>query len=218
MYKDLNKTSNFNKGFTLIEMMVSLAIFTVVALVSVGAFLKVLDANKKSVNLKTTINNLNFALESISREMRVGKDYYYIYSSSALPGTVAYNFNSKLDDSGLSPENNHWLIAFRSSKNSRVHGNSIGAVCNLIYAYRYDKVNKKIQKAQQDRDCDYSLTDSDFRDLTATEIKITNSRVRVSTIPNKQPYAFFFIEGESGAKESEKVNFSMQTSVSQRIK
>lgn len=218
MYKNKFTKGNFDKGFTLIEMMVSLAIFTVVALVSVGAFLKVLDANKKSVNLKTTINNLNFALESISREMRVGKDYYYVYSSSALPGSVAYNFNSKLDDSGLSGESDYWLIAFRSQKTSRVHGNTIGAPCNLIYAYRYDKVGKKIQKAQQDRDCDYSLSNDDFRDLTATEIKITNSRVRVDTRSSRQPYAFFFIEGESGTKESEKVNFSMQTSVSQRIK
>ena len=198
-------------------MMVSLAIFTVVALVSVGAFLKVLDANKKSVNLKTTINNLNFALESISREMRVGKDYYYEFSSNSLPSNVAYTFNSLPNDSGLSPENNHWLIAFRTAKTSRVHGNSIGAICNLIYAYRYDKTNKKIQKAQQDRDCDHSLTKDDFRDLTATEIKITNSRVRVDARSNRQPYAFFFIEGESGAKESEKVNYTIKNSVSQRI-
>jgi prepilin-type N-terminal cleavage/methylation domain-containing protein len=218
MQRNLYKKNNSNKGFTLIEMMISLAIFTVVALVSVGAFLKILDANKKSVNLKTTINNLNFALESISREMRVGKDFYYVYSSSALPGTIAYNYNSKLDDSGLSGESNYWLIAFRSSKTSRVHGNTIGAPCNLIYAYRYDKVNKRIQKAQQDRDCDYSLSDSDFRDLTAKEIKITNSRVRIDTGSSRQPYAFFFIEGESGTKELEKVSFSMQTSVSQRIK
>jgi prepilin-type N-terminal cleavage/methylation domain-containing protein len=71
-----NKINSKNqRGFTLVEMIISLAIFTVVAVVAIGALLKITDANRKSITLKTTINNLNFALESMSREMRVGSDY-----------------------------------------------------------------------------------------------------------------------------------------------
>lgn len=211
--------SSFKKGFTLIEMIVSLAIFTVVALVAIGAFLRVLDANKKSINLKTTINNLNFALESLSREMRVGKDYYYEFNRNNIPGTInALNFGSNTGDSTLSSNDDYWMIAFRSSKTSNVHGNGGNHVCNLIYAYRYDKDSDKIQKAQQDRDCDKNISPEDFTDLTATDIKITKSRVRVDTRAGMQPYAFFYIEGESGGRDTDKVNFSMQTRVSQRVK
>lgn len=215
IYKNSSK-----KGFTLIEMIVSLAIFTIVALVAIGAFLRVLDANKKSINLKTTINNLNFALESLSREMRVGKDYYYTFNQNNLPGTInAQNFGSNIGDSQLSGENDHWMIAFRSSKTSNFHSNGGNVTCNLIYAYRYDKDNDKIQKAQQkNNDCDWNISSDDFADLTATDIKITKSRVRIDTTAGEQPYAFFYIEGESKGRDSEKVNFSMQTRVSQRVK
>jgi prepilin-type N-terminal cleavage/methylation domain-containing protein len=51
MNKNISKKS-LQKGFTLIEMIISLAIFTVVALVAVGALVKVMDANRKSINLK----------------------------------------------------------------------------------------------------------------------------------------------------------------------
>ena len=71
-----NKNKNNNKGFTLIEMIVSIAIFMIVALVAVGAFLKIIDLNNKSHTLKDSINNINFALDLMSRELRVGSNYY----------------------------------------------------------------------------------------------------------------------------------------------
>ncbi len=78
----MNK-SLFIKGFTLIEMVISLAIFTIVALIAVGALLKIMDLNKKSLTMKTSINNLNFVLESMSREMRVGKNYTEVSNNSS---------------------------------------------------------------------------------------------------------------------------------------
>lgn len=95
------------KGFTLVEMIVSLALFTVVAVVAIGALLKVLDANRKSINLKNATNNINFALESMSRELRVGSNYLItnpggdsiieFRSSKSSPScdiTIAYKYNS----------------------------------------------------------------------------------------------------------------------------
>ena len=80
--KRISSQKKIAGGFTLVEMIVSVAIFTIVAFVAVGALLKVIDANKKSQSLKTSINNLNFALESLSREMRVGSNYTCISVSS----------------------------------------------------------------------------------------------------------------------------------------
>jgi hypothetical protein len=56
--------------------MVSLSIFTIVMLLSVGAITAVLDANSKNKNRKIAIDNLNFVVESMSRSIRFGTKYH----------------------------------------------------------------------------------------------------------------------------------------------
>lgn len=203
------------KGFTLIEIMVSLAIFTVVAVIAVGALLKVMDANRKSINLKTAINNLNFALESMSREMRVGSDYYY---SSIIWETIDPDtYHAYPGDTNLI--SGPWLIAFRSSITSTVNPPNGSTDCHLIYAYRYEgSPDFKIQKAQQRDNCEDKISsDEFFRDLTAENISITDSKVQVNNTSNQQPQVFFWFKGQGGVKDKDKVDFSIQTRASQRI-
>lgn len=64
------------RGFTLIELLVSVAIFTVVMVVALGALLAIAESDRKAQTLKTITNNLNFAVESMSRTIRTGKDYH----------------------------------------------------------------------------------------------------------------------------------------------
>ena len=64
------------KGFTLVELLTSVALFMVVMTISMGSILGVFDANKKAESLKTAMDNLNFSLESMSREMRFGRTYH----------------------------------------------------------------------------------------------------------------------------------------------
>src|SRR3989344_3450237 len=64
-----------SRGFTLIEMMVSTSIFIMVMVVAAGAILSISSANRKSQATKVAIDNLSFALESMSRHIRVGTDY-----------------------------------------------------------------------------------------------------------------------------------------------
>ena len=61
-----------DSGFSLVEMMVAIAIFMVVAVVAVAALLKIVDADRKSQTLQDAVNNINFAMDSITREIRVG--------------------------------------------------------------------------------------------------------------------------------------------------
>jgi len=62
-------------GFTLIEIMVSLAIFAIVVVVATGALLSTIDATKKAQATQTVLTNLNLALEGMTREIRTGSDY-----------------------------------------------------------------------------------------------------------------------------------------------
>jgi prepilin-type N-terminal cleavage/methylation domain-containing protein len=63
------------KGFTLIEIIVSVSIFVVVMLIAVGAVLNAVDANRKAQSLNVIINNLNLTFESMVRDLRTGKNY-----------------------------------------------------------------------------------------------------------------------------------------------
>ena len=63
-----------NAGFTLVELMVSLSLFTVVILATISSLLIVNDASKKVQSMRTVMDNLNFALESMSRTIRTGSE------------------------------------------------------------------------------------------------------------------------------------------------
>lgn len=195
------KNISLQKGFTLVEMIVALAIFTIVAMVAVGALLKITDANRKSLTLKTTINNLNFALESMSREIRVGADYYITNNISEPIDSIDNPTNSKIDfDEGS------WLIAFSSSKTAP---DGEGR-CRLIYAYKYLADTYTIEKSQQQA-CGENIQNN-FQPLVSSDIKITNTIVSVDG--TAQPKVFLWLKGYSGVRERERTEFSIQTSIS----
>jgi prepilin-type N-terminal cleavage/methylation domain-containing protein len=64
------------RGFTLIEIMVSLSIFIIIMTVSMGSILGVFNASNKSDSLRVVMNNLNLAVETMSREIMFGKNYH----------------------------------------------------------------------------------------------------------------------------------------------
>lgn len=61
------------KAFTLIELMVSVALFSIVVMISMTAILSVVDSTKKAQSMKSVMNNLNFALETMTRSIKTGK-------------------------------------------------------------------------------------------------------------------------------------------------
>lgn len=65
-----------NSGFTLIELLVAITLFSVVIIVAVGALLNLARAADRSHAILTAIHNLDFAMEQMSRTLRVGGSYY----------------------------------------------------------------------------------------------------------------------------------------------
>jgi prepilin-type N-terminal cleavage/methylation domain-containing protein len=203
-------------GFTLVEMIVSLAIFTLVAVVAVGALLKIVSANKKSHTMKTAMTNLNFALESISREMRVGTNYYCVTGTAVpvrLPNPGSEHGCNGLTGSAEVP----WTVAFYSSKVDVTEE----PPCNLIYAYQFNGTSLK--KAEQVNSCNEDLvfshliSDSGNQDVV---LKFTTGWVKVVTDASGgvQPYAQFRFKGYAGSTEKVRSYFDVQTTVSQRLK
>jgi len=191
-------------GFTLVELMVAIAIFSVVMVTATSALLNVIDANNKARAIKTAINNISFALEGISKDMRVGTNYLCADD----PGVL-----SNRDEVGQSCPNGGSYIGYRSTRADKIDN-------KYQYAfYRYNDTEKSIEEClEQDSKTCYGA--SDFSRITSEEVQITNANFYVLNTGDLtvQPKMIMTISGEAGSKEKIKTTFDLQTSISQRTR
>lgn len=80
--KKLNKNSS--KGFTLIELMVATALFIVVIIMAMGSLSVSSSTNKKAQQLSLAMENVSFAMESMTRSLRMGSNYTCIISPNPI--------------------------------------------------------------------------------------------------------------------------------------
>ena len=66
------KIYNLKSGFTIIELMVSMGIFVVVMVMSVGAVLNTNVVHKKSQATRAAVDSMSFIMEEIARSARLG--------------------------------------------------------------------------------------------------------------------------------------------------
>lgn len=62
-------------GFTLVEILVSLALFSVIISMAVGGFIQALRTERQAVALFSVNDSISFLSEQISREVRTGYDF-----------------------------------------------------------------------------------------------------------------------------------------------
>jgi len=203
------KQTTSQHGFTLVEIIVSLSIFIVVAIIALGALIKIVNANAKAQTLQSAFTNLNFALDGMSRGIRLGHD---VHCESTFAGGT-------WDPTGMSAQGctsskQNQFIAFYTSKQDSKN------TCFLAAAYYIASVSGKfdIQKAQQS-DCGqvFGSPQAPFTEVISPNISITNYELTVnydSSHPN--PNTFISLSGYAGVKESQKTYFTVETDVSSR--
>lgn len=98
------------KGFTLVEIMVALGIFSIVMVVALGAVLAIVGANKKAQTLHNVINNLNLSIETMVRDLRTGFDYNCDDGGDCPNGAESVTFQSMQfpDDFGEPQEESYF--------------------------------------------------------------------------------------------------------------
>lgn len=69
------KIKNQKSGFTLIELMVATSIFMMIMLMAMGSIVVSGNASKRTQKLRYAMDNVNFALESMTRSIRMGTNY-----------------------------------------------------------------------------------------------------------------------------------------------
>ena len=70
-----SKQPSTRQGFTLLELIVSVALFTIVVTIATSAYLKLIELNRKARATNDLVSNLSFVTESIGRSIRTGRDY-----------------------------------------------------------------------------------------------------------------------------------------------
>lgn len=207
-------TNKYSRGFTLVEMIVSLAIFSIVAVVALGALMKIIGANKKAQTLQSAMTNINFALESMSREMRVGSKFACILSGDEnINNSDDLTMDSKCKNGLLSDTNNSVTIAFKSSHTYDIGQNT----CNLIYAYSlsYDNTKNRwnMKKATQDS-CNDPLNNK-YTPIIDDKVIITDWYVKMTN--EKYPRMLIRLSGYVGDQEINKTFFDVQTAAASRL-
>jgi len=201
------------KGFTIIEMMVSVALFSMVILMSVASLMSLIDASQKTRSIRTTMDNLHLVVDSMSRDLRLGSKYYCQTESSPRIVLPSGTGDTKVHDCKYTDGGGQYL-AFRDRYGKTGF-------------YRFD--GSCLQKKVTSRDwlLDYTdvLTGPDsigafYTCQTPTDnISITRFRFYVYNTgsgSNAQPYVVLSIQGKAGSGKTAST-FSIMTSISQRI-
>ena len=196
-------------GFTLLEMIVSIGIFMVVAVVAVGALVRITSVNRQAQSIQTSMTNLSFALESMSREIRMGANINCNGVGMPFSGSI-------LSPSSCSGSAVPTTILFQSQ-----YADTTNVTCRLIYGYQFTSNGDgtySLSKAQQSS-CGQALQASDFSPILDSNVKLTSFETNVKTYSGGAGYDWVFIrlQGYTGVKQQEKSNFDIQTGISQRI-
>jgi len=63
------------KGYTLVEMIIAVALFTAVMVIAASAYLSMISLNRHARATNDIVSNLSFAIEAMSRSIRTGSNY-----------------------------------------------------------------------------------------------------------------------------------------------
>ncbi len=188
------------------ELVVSLGVFIAVMTIGLGAVLQMFGVNQKSQSLKAIMNNLNFALDSMAREIVVAKiaDTTAFGSSFRCgnPTPMGEPLDCTIGDGG-----GDYLSFCSSDSNAIAYRFVVGGSGGYLE-----------RRISTNDDCQNSFGSSEWERITSPEVDIQNMRFYVTGagLEDKQPKVLIVIEGEAGVKDEVKSKFELQTTLSQR--
>ncbi len=185
-----------NRGFTLLEIIVAMAIFTVAVLIGISSLLLFIDGQKKALAIQSAYDNLRFTLETISKDLRVGNNYQcgdYSFLDQPVPNDCDYSHSGDNQISFVD-KNNNWVTY-------RFNNNAIEKFVNHAPSY---------------------VEAPNFTAITGTDVVIDSLRFYVSgsaLAPGDtfNPLITIVLSGEAG-KGKAISTFNLETSVTQRKK
>lgn len=208
------------KGFTLIEALVSLGIFSIVIVSASGVILSIINSNKKNQAISSVVNNLNYSIESMVRDIKTGYRYQCNFDPTAYTINELLVDNYKFLDStcdGTTAIDNITLISTITGKEQIVKYELVGTGDD---AY--------INKTLYSEDSAGTVTSVSYPVTDKNNIKIDKLQLTVSSphplIPTPsdgtfigQPSVFLILSGTAKVNQVNISDFFIQTYISQRL-
>lgn len=182
----IRKNLQRKRGFTLVEMLVSVAIFSIVVMISLGAILTILDANRKARTLTEVMNNLNFSVETMTRSLKTGVE-------PASAGDILSVGAIILTEDGFAREKTRYRLNKTADERGQIE----------------QCISTNLSEATCDSNKWFPIT-SELVDVKEFYAEVFGD------VDLNQPRTQIFISGTVKINEKISSNFSLQTTVSQR--
>lgn len=102
--KRINQLQNSRLGFTLVELLIAIGLFTIIVSVAVGGFTNALRTQRQVSSLIATQSNVSLALEQVAREIRTGYLFCHdVNSNSPTRAVPAQDCGCTVSDSLYNP-------------------------------------------------------------------------------------------------------------------
>lgn len=215
------------QGFTLVEMIVALGLFSIVVTVAVGGLLVLIATNEQLQAEQSVMTNLSFALDSMTREIRTGTNYLCetINSTGGTPNM--FNDTNDLENPaviglgetndcfrGRQPSSHKYQgIAFNEGGGS-ITGNG-GRIL-----YYFDKPNGIILRRFGSNPAQSIVSSGLF--VTNAEFYVSGSRPLKNSAPGNpdprldQPAITIIIEAKDKKNTTSNKVYRVQTTITQR--
>jgi prepilin-type N-terminal cleavage/methylation domain-containing protein len=196
-------------GFTLIEMMVAVSIFVIVALIASGALMTAQRISQKARAVKLVMDNLNFALDSMALKMRQGRVYSCVadwtdpqsYTPPDTPVQCSGGGN------GVYFELTDGSKAFLFQKKETLEGGGM-----IEYAETTDK--------NTDGEFDFGGAGTIIASITRSDLDIETMRFYVfnpNSLPQSWSRVWVTLYGQTRVGGGETTKFGLQMTLSQRL-
>jgi prepilin-type N-terminal cleavage/methylation domain-containing protein len=189
------KQKHNNRGYTLLEIMVSVGLFTIVMVIAMGAYVTLIGLDRKTRATNDVTSNLSFVVESIARSIRTGTEYMCgggpVGVADCIGGSSTFSFTN---DQGS-------RITYRLKANPNPPYNNTVGMC----------------------DTNPACPDVQATTLTDPRIAITTLTFYVkgsSVGDNTQPQVLFTLKGTiqpDSDPNSPPITFTIESSATQRL-
>ncbi len=176
------------RGFSLIELIVAISLFSVAATIGTGALLSVSDAQQKVLALRIVQDNFSYLFDTITKEIRTGTNYHCGISINDFDF-----YNSPRDCSSPGGPS----FTFRNNASEKI-------------TYRLN--NGRVERIINGNDLAPVVLTSPAANVTNLSFYVVGS----PTNDNKQSRVTIILSGTAGIKERIKSHIDVQTTVSQR--
>lgn len=190
---------NLNSGYTLIETLVAVGLFTLVMSIAISGLLVISNANKKAEATRRIIDNLDFVIEDMVRGARQGSKYHCgdisDYQDAVSDGQDGIG---RADDCSGGE-----YFAFE-----KAGGNTLSPNDQIVY---------RLNNAGLERTAD--PINGVFVRLTDPKVTVTNLKFKVTGsdgFDDKQAKVLVILQAYTGVKPEEKTVFNIQTTITQR--